>query len=215
MQPRRPQVHCAPSILTTTWPSSPAAPRPSHGSPWSTIPPPTPVPHHTPSSDFDRRAAPSTYSALTPTVTSFSTYARVPASVRKPAATLIGAPSPGRLPAPVTTPRRESIAPGEPTPTPARSARSTPASAQADPIVDTSARITSCEPSVVGVALFASPITERRPSRTTAWILVPPRSKPPMRRRRGGLMAPFWPTGHPDRQGECLVTALACWGSQG
>ena len=40
---------CAPSLLTTTWPISPAAPRPSHSSPSSTMPPPTPVPQNTPS----------------------------------------------------------------------------------------------------------------------------------------------------------------------
>src|SRR5919107_3879685 len=194
MQPRRPQVHSAPPILTTTWPSSPAAPRPSHGSPWSTRPPPTPVPHQTPSSDFERRPAPSAYSALTPTVTSLSTYARVSASVLNPAATGIGAPSPGRFRASDTTPWRVSMAPGEPTPTPARSPISTPASAQADPIVETSARITSCAPSVVGGARRACPIAARRRSSTTAWIFVPPRSSPPTRRRRGGLIRPFLPT---------------------
>src|SRR5918992_249088 len=146
MQPRRPQVQWAPSSFTTTCPSSAAAPRPSQGLPLSTIPPPTPVPHHTPSSDLERRAAPRTYSALTPTVTSLSTYALVPASVFSPAPIGIGAPSPGRLRAPVTMPRPESIAPGEPTPTPARSDISTPASAQADPSVATRARITSCAP---------------------------------------------------------------------
>ena len=33
MQPRRPQGHLAPPRLTTMWPISPAAPRPSHGLP--------------------------------------------------------------------------------------------------------------------------------------------------------------------------------------
>ena len=56
MQPRRPHGQRAPSRLTTTWPISPAAPRPTHGWPSRTMPPPTPVPQNTPSSDAIRRA---------------------------------------------------------------------------------------------------------------------------------------------------------------
>src|SRR3954466_11805085 len=50
-QPRRPHGQRAPSILTTMWPISAAVPRPSHGLPSRMIPPPTPVPQKTPSSD--------------------------------------------------------------------------------------------------------------------------------------------------------------------
>ena len=52
MQPRRPQVQRAPSISTTTWPISPAPPRPIHGLPSRIRPPPTPVPQKTPSSEL-------------------------------------------------------------------------------------------------------------------------------------------------------------------
>ncbi len=52
MQPRRPQVQRAPSISTTTWPISPAPPRPVHGLPSRIRPPPTPVPQKTPSSEL-------------------------------------------------------------------------------------------------------------------------------------------------------------------
>src|SRR4051812_28506174 len=41
MQPTRPQPQRAPPSFTHTWPISPAARRPSHGLPSSTIPPPT------------------------------------------------------------------------------------------------------------------------------------------------------------------------------
>ena len=55
MQPLRPQVQRAPFSLTTTWPISAAAPRPIQGLPWRMIPPPTPVPQQTPSSDLSLR----------------------------------------------------------------------------------------------------------------------------------------------------------------
>ena len=44
----RPHGHLAPPRLTTMWPISPAAPRPSQGLPSRTRPPPTPVPQKTP-----------------------------------------------------------------------------------------------------------------------------------------------------------------------
>src|SRR5215218_7123824 len=56
MQPIRPHGHLRPSLLTTTWPISPAPPRPSHSWPSSTTPPPTPVPQKTPSSEWNGRA---------------------------------------------------------------------------------------------------------------------------------------------------------------
>src|ERR671925_603797 len=70
MQPRRPQPHSAPPTRTTTWPISPAASRPVHGRPSSTMPPPTPVPQKTPSSDWNGRPAPSSNSASVATCTS-------------------------------------------------------------------------------------------------------------------------------------------------
>jgi hypothetical protein len=125
---------------------------------------------------------------VTPTVTSFSTYAGAPVSLLRPAVIRIGAPFPGRLRAPVTTPRLESITPGDPTPTPVSSRVSTPASAQASAMVAASASTMSSGPPLRGVGWRAWATTERLPSSTTAWILVPPRSRPPTSRRREGLM---------------------------
>ena len=51
MHPLRPHGQRRPPILTTMWPISPAADRPIHGLPSSTMPPPTPVPQNTPSSE--------------------------------------------------------------------------------------------------------------------------------------------------------------------
>src|SRR4051794_10317421 len=42
MQPRRPHPHLSPSLTTTTWPISPAEPRPDHCLPSRMMPPPTP-----------------------------------------------------------------------------------------------------------------------------------------------------------------------------
>ena len=58
MQPLRPHGQWRPSWTTTMWPISPADPRPSHGLPSRTTPPPTPVPQKTPSSEsYSRRGA--------------------------------------------------------------------------------------------------------------------------------------------------------------
>ena len=48
MHPRRPHGQRRPSSRTTTWPISRGDPRPVHGLPSSTMPPPTPVPQNTP-----------------------------------------------------------------------------------------------------------------------------------------------------------------------
>src|SRR4051812_50131604 len=70
MQPLRPQVQRAPPCLTTTWPISAAAPRPSHCLPSRIRPPPTPVPHQTPSTVSNSLPAPSSNSPCTATETS-------------------------------------------------------------------------------------------------------------------------------------------------
>src|SRR2546423_10470154 len=44
----RPHGHLSPPCLTTTWPISPAEPRPTHCLPFRIKPPPTPVPQKTP-----------------------------------------------------------------------------------------------------------------------------------------------------------------------
>src|SRR4051812_2798009 len=118
MQPRRPHGHLAPPISTTTWPISPAAPAPPHGLPSSTIPPPTPVPQNTPSSEENSRAAPSANSASVATLTSLSMLTGAPSALDS--SSRIGwLPSQsGRLRALVTVPASSSITPGDPTPTP-------------------------------------------------------------------------------------------------
>ena len=199
MQPRRPQVHCAPSILTTTWPSSPAGAAAVPGLAVEH----DPAAHAGAPADAQHRLGPLGRAEHVLGVDrDIDVVVDVGAhvgSVFMPVAIGMGAPSPGRLPAPVTTPRRWSIAPGEPTPTPASSATSMPRVGARRAERGDQAEMTSWAPPVSGVGLRAWPITVRRPSRTTAWILVPPRSKPPTRRRRAGLMSPHSCPGSPGK----------------
>ena len=60
------------------WPISAAAPRPSHGLPSSTMPPPTPVPQNTPRIERYGFPAPSSNSASVATWTSLPTAAGAP-----------------------------------------------------------------------------------------------------------------------------------------
>ena len=177
MQPRRPHGQRAPPISTTTWPISPEAPLPYQGLESRMIPPPTPVPQKTPSSELNSRAAPSSNSASVATLTSLpiaigapSACCSAPASGKLPS-------QPGRLRALETTPAASSITPGEPTPT----ATGSPWPAAASRIAAAIASATSCGPPVVGVGTRASPSTWKSSSTTTAWTLVPPRSIPPRR----------------------------------
>ena len=80
MQPLRPHGHLAPPRLTTMWPISPAAPRPSQGLPSSTRPPPTPVPQKTPIRLLNSRPAPRWNSASVATWTSLPTRTSVPSA---------------------------------------------------------------------------------------------------------------------------------------
>ena len=77
-QPRRPHGQRAPSRFTTMCPISPEAPRPSHGLPSRMIPPPTPLPQKTPSSDEKSLPAPRANSAPTATWTSLPMTTLVP-----------------------------------------------------------------------------------------------------------------------------------------
>src|SRR5829696_2774454 len=189
MQPIRPHGHRRPSDFTTTWPISPAAPRPSHIWPSSTIPPPTPVPQKTPSSERYGLPAPSSNSAWVATLTSFesATGAASAASSFSPSGYV---PSQsGRLRALVTVPSSSSTAPGEPTPTAVSPPGPTAASSLASRTAATMARATSAGPPVVGVGWREEPSTSCCSSTTTAWIFVPPRSMPPYR-----AIAPLLPT---------------------
>ncbi len=177
MQPRRPQVHSAPSISTTTWPISPAPPRPSHGFPSRISPPPTPVPQKTPSSDRYMRPAPSSNSAWVATRTSLPSATRQPNSRSSSGPSAKDPSHPGRLRAPVTSLPR--TVPGEPTPTPSSAAGSVSAALAASSSAVTISRATSGGPPVVGVGRRAEPRTLLSSSTIAAWILVPPRSMPP------------------------------------
>src|SRR4051794_32897889 len=188
MQPRRPQPQRSPPIRTTTWPISPAAPRPVHGRPSRTIPPPTPVPQNTPSSERYGRPAPSSNSASVATWTSLPRCARVPSACSSAGPSANSPSQFGRLRALVTVPAFASMSPGEPMPTPASASVSTPAWCAASVIAAAIAAATSSGPPSVGVGWRASPSTAWPASTTTAWIFVPPRSMPPRAAPFGVLM---------------------------
>src|SRR3954454_15337190 len=198
MQPLRPHVQRAPSRLTTTWPISPAAPRPSHGRPSRTMPPPTPVPQNTPSSERYGRPAPSSASASVATWTSLPRATRVPSDLDSSSASGKLPSQSGRLRALVTVPFSPSTSPGEPTPTPSSSAVWTPAAFAASPRAPAMAVVTSEGPPLVGVGTRVSPRTSWSASTMTAWIFVPPRSMPPRMARA-----------YPDRAGQTLDAGFA------
>src|SRR3954452_13631770 len=180
MHPSRPHGHCAPSRFTTMWPISPAPPRPCHSRPSRMIPPPTPVPQKTPSSERYGLPAPNSNSAAVATETSLPRRTSgTPRSSRSSCAAGTGLSKPGRLPALAIVPAPSSTSPGEPTPTPARSAGATPASSDAVRSAVASASTTAWAPPVVGVGSRAWPTTSWRSSATIAWTFVPPRSMPP------------------------------------
>src|SRR3954470_5708566 len=179
MHPSRPQPQRSPPMRTTTWPISPATPRPVHGRPSSTMPPPTPVPQKTPSSDRYGRPAPSSNSASVATCTSLPRCARVPSASCSVAPSANSPSQPVGSLALVTAPAFGSTPPGEPTPTPASASVSTPAWWAASVIAAAIAAATASGPPSVGVGWRACPITAWSGSTTTAWIFVPPRSMPP------------------------------------
>src|ERR671932_175021 len=191
MQPSRPQPQRSPPRRTTTWPISPAAPRPVHGRPSSTIPPPTPVPQKTPSTDRYGRPAPSSNSASVATWTSLPRCARVPSACSSASPSANSPSHPGRFRALATVPAFASTSPGEPTPTPASASVSTPAWCAASVIAVAIAAATSSGPPSVGVGWRDWPSPALPASTTTAWIFVPPRSMPPRGAPFGVLM-----TGH-------------------
>src|SRR5215207_3226940 len=179
MQPRRPQGHLAPPRLTTRWPISPAAPRPSHGLPSRTRPPPTPVPQKTPIRLWNSRPAPRWNSASVATWTSLPTLTSVPSASFSVAASGKLPSQPGRLRAAETMPVFSSASPGEPTPTPLSSAGSTLACSAASRSAAAISAATPSGPPLVGVGRRASPSTSPPASTIAVWIFVPPKSIPP------------------------------------
>ena len=93
----RPQGHLAPPRLTTTWPISPAAPRPSQGLPSRTRPPPTPVPQKTPIRLWNCWPAPRWNSASVATWTSLPTLTAVPSVLAEDSASGKLPSQPGRF----------------------------------------------------------------------------------------------------------------------
>ena len=178
MQPRRPQVHARAVSSTTTWPISPAPPRPVHGSPSRISPPPTPVPQKTPSSELYRRPAPSWNSATVATCTSLPSgppAAAVPAQRRRERE--------GALPAGEVARARDGAVADRARRArrPRRRARQARARRpwRRRAATCTIAAATSSGPPSVGVGRRAEPSTVLSSSTTTAWIFVPPRSIPP------------------------------------
>src|SRR3954447_11783647 len=170
MQPLRPHGHSAPSFFTTMWPISAAAPRPYHGLPPSTIPPPTPVPQNTPRIDLNGLPAPSLNSASVATLTSLpSRTGAPPTALLSSAASGNGSIQSLRLRALPTVPAEGSITPGDPTPTESSDDSSTPAASAASANVVAISAVTAAGPPLVGVGRRQSPITEPRPFTTTAW----------------------------------------------
>ncbi len=184
MHPRLPHGQRRPPILTTTWPISPAPPRPRQDLPSKTIPPPTPVPQKTPSTDRYGRPAPSRYSASVATWTSLPTRTRVPSSSASVGPSAKLPPQPGRLLALDTVPVAVSTVPGEPTPTPDSAEGSVPAIFVASVMAAAISCATSDGVPLVGVGRRHEPRSRCRPSTTTASIFVPPRSIPPRNPRR-------------------------------
>ena len=181
MQPWRPHGHFAPPTLTTMWPISPAASRPSQSLPSSTTPPPTPVPQNTPSIELYGWPAPSVASAIVATLTSLPSETAGPSSSWSAPASGNEPSQSGRLRALVTVPASSSTSPGEPTPIELSSDGSVSAAAAAPRTASAISAATSAGLPFVGVGRRSWPSTEKRSSTTTAWIFVPPRSTPARR----------------------------------
>src|SRR3954447_4899936 len=157
MQPLRPHGHSAPSFFTTMWPISAAAPRPYHGLPPSTIPPPTPVPQNTPRIDLNGLPAPSLNSASVATLTSLPIDTGTPPNaLLSSAASGNGSIQSVRLRALATVPAAASITPGDPTPTDSSDEVSTPAASAASASAVAISAATAGGPPFVGVGWRAS-----------------------------------------------------------
>ena len=187
MQPVRPHGQVRPSLLTTMWPISPAPPRPSHSSPSSTTPPPTPVPQNTPRIERNGFAAPSSNSAIVATLTSLESATGAPNAASSFSPSGYVPSQSGRLRALVTVPAASSTTPGEPTPIASSSPRATPAFSSASRTRRPSRARRRPGRRSSGSGARDEPSTSCSSSTTTAWIFVPPRSMPPYRAIRSPL----------------------------
>ena len=160
MQPRRPQVQRAPSILTTMCPISPAPPRPVHGSP-SRI---SAAADAGPPEDAEQRVVAGarrrarTRRRSRPARRCRRCTSQAERSVERRRRAGTSPSQPGRLRALVTRCRR-STCPGEPTPTPASAGGSSPAAAPRRAAPRSISAATSAGPPAVGVGRRAEPST--------------------------------------------------------
>src|SRR3954470_22073159 len=185
MQPLRPQPHLSPPGWTPTAPTCRAEPRPAHCLPSRMRPPPTPVPQNRPRIELYGLPAPRRNSASVATDTSLPRKTRVPSCCSSSGLSGNSPSKPARLGGLIRTPASGSIPPGAPTPTPISESVASPASSAAAPTACAIVFTTAPGPSSEGVGTRDCPSTLLRPSTTTIWILVPPRSTP----ARGGMAA--------------------------
>ncbi len=140
------------------------------------------MPQNTPSSELNWLAAPISNSASVARSTSLPSETGTPPSSFSSALRRLNEPLHSeRFMAPETVPLTSSTLPGEPTPTPARSETSRPASSSDS--LSTAAMLVAIAfgPPLSGVwsRLAPSTVCSELSSTTAAWILVPPRSMPP------------------------------------
>ena len=178
--PSSPQLHRRPPGFEQTWPISPAEPRPTrrpavHDDPAAHARPP----EHA----EERREAPAgaeTALGLDRDVDVVADEHRSRELVLEHLPERIGVVPPVDVGDLDTVPDVVSIEPGAPTPTPAIPIGSIPASSSAALIASASSSVTASGPPARGVSRRALPSTTDPPSVTTAWIFVPPRSRPPI-----------------------------------
>ena len=179
MQPGWPALHLGPPRLITTWPISPAAPRPAKAFRSGSARRRRRCPRTHPARSCRACPAPRWNSPSTPTWTSLPTFhrrAQVGREFLRPEGR--NPPRSQGVRAPETTPVSSFASPGEPTPTPAtaRPARRPARPPRAGPQPSPSPR-PSGRPRWGRLARLAQHLVAG--GLTTVWILVPPRSMPP------------------------------------
>ena len=139
------------------WPISPAAPRPTHGLPSSTSPPPTPVPQKTPRSERYGFPAPSSNSAHVATLHVVADHDSGPERLPQPLRKRELRFPVGQVPRLCDRAGLWSTAPGEPTPTAASVAGLDTCGGGRLPHRPGDRQVTASGPPAVGVSSRASP----------------------------------------------------------
>ena len=188
MQPACPALHRGPPRLTTMWPTSPAAPRPSQGFPLrieAAADAGAPEVRRARSCTACRRPG-----GTRPRPRPGRRCRPRPASRARPRAAPRAGTSPPSRAGCARRRRRPSSRRRRPASRPRRPCSavvSTPAASAASRSAPAIAVATSLGPPSVGVGRRASPSTLLRALTTTVWILVPPRSMPPRADAGAGL----------------------------